>query len=712
MQPHASSNEPFADVASLLNPRSVVVVGASDRPANLGGAAVRHLRKFGYPGEILPVNPKHDTVDGVVCYPSLEELPEVSRPSLAILAVPAAATVDLITECTRAGIHYGVIWSGGFAELNSAGAELQRRLVETCRESGFVLVGPNCLGVIDTHLPLTATFSSFLLQRDEMEQGNISMVSQSGGLATMVQALAADAGFGFRYMISSGNEAVVDMSDYLHALVEDDETKVIGLYIEGVNDGDRFVRALEEARAVGKPVVVLKAGLTGATARAAAAHTGALVGEDRVWRAIFQEHAVIQVESLDEMLDVLVFLSSTDLSTLPRGPGVATVTFGGGMGVLSADGCARNGLTTPGFAEDTLVHLRALVPPIASIANPVDLTPAAYNEPWLGLLPDALEAMAADPGVHTVLAQFGTTPLDGFRMAAAVADLRGKTDKAVAIAWPFAPVGVPEFLREQGMYMFKEYFRATAVVGKIAGAAAHSDRPPRGATLQQDFDWSAFVGRPRPGTVISEHACHRMLAAAGLPVAPGRLGSTVDEVLGIAMELGFPVVLKGIASTVTHRAAAGLVELDLRSPDEVRATHARLLDRAAQIGVDLEGVYVQSMLPPGLDLLVSAFRDPVFGVIVSVGAGGVLTEVIDDVVLAQAPFDPGYALHLLRRLRLVERTGSSGRPGIEDTAQVVARFSALAASAPWERFVLEINPIRWSGEAATAVDGLLVVELP
>ena len=286
----------FTRLAGMLEPRSVAVIGASDQPGNLGGRAVMLLRKFGYPGDVWPVNPKRDSVAGVRCYSALDALP---RPAdLAVIAVSAERTLAAVRDCVGAGIRNGVVWAGGFAEAGEDGATLQRQLSDYCRDEGFLLCGPNCLGIIDAWQPLTATFASSLVTTDRLEKGDISMVSQSGGTAMAVQGLAQQAGFGFRLMISSGNEAVLGITEYLEALVDDDRTAVIAVYLEGVRDGTAFANALARARRSGKPVVMLKAGRTAAAGRAAAAHTGALVGDDRVWRTVFDEHAVITVRSV------------------------------------------------------------------------------------------------------------------------------------------------------------------------------------------------------------------------------------------------------------------------------------------------------------------------------------------------------------------------------------------------------------------------------
>ncbi len=468
----------FVDVSALLAPRSIAVVGASDQPGNLGGVAIRLLQKFGYPGTIWPINPRRAAVHGLACHARVADLP--APVDLAIFATGAESVPALVRECAAAGIRCGIVWAGGFAETGERGRALQDELRAICDETGFALAGPNCIGIINTWMPVTASFASFLTESDALVRGDISMVSQSGGTGTMAQAFAQQAGFGFRYMISSGNEAVLTAADYLHALVEDPQTKVIAAYLEGVTDGARFMAALDEARIASKPVVVLKGGETGTSARAAAAHTGALAGERRVWDAVFREAGVIQVHSLEALLDTVLFLSSADSSKWPDGNGIAAVSFGGGGGVLAADQAARQGLTMPAFTAPTLDKLRPLVPPIAAIDNPVDLTPQVYNQSeWFAHFGEALDVVAADPGVHSILLQFGPMAQRGTEVAQAICDFRDRTEKTVCFAWPLAPSGIPELLRSRGVYVFTEYARAIAVLGQLAGRRSTSADDPR-----------------------------------------------------------------------------------------------------------------------------------------------------------------------------------------------------------------------------------------
>jgi acyl-CoA synthetase (NDP forming) len=701
----------FHDLGLLLDPKSVAVIGASEQPGNLGGVAISLMQKFGFAGDLWPVNPRRATVHGLTCFDSIAALP---RPAdLALIATGADSVADIVRACAEAGTRYGIVWAGGFSEVGEKGAALQETLVKACRETGFSLVGPNCLGIINSKSAMVASFASFLVESERLIPGNVAMISQSGGLATMAQALAQRKNIGFNLTISTGNEVTLTVSDYIHAVAADDDTKVITAYVEGIRDGDRFIEAVSAARAAGKPLVVLKGGLTETSAQAAAAHTGALAGERRVWDAIADELGILSVGSLEEMLDVALYLSRLDLSRWPKGKRVAIVTFGGGAGVLSADQCAARGLEVPPLRPETRVKLAPLVPPIAATRNPIDVTPQTFNqEKWFATFPAALDTIAADPGIDIVVCQFGPQAQRGAETAHIVSALRERTEKTICLAWPLAPKGIPEILDGEGMYVFQEYERAIATLAKLAAhpLRAHDDRRQDAAAR---FDWMRLVPNPVPGLVISEDECHRILSEAGVATAPGALARSADEAIGIARSVGLPVAAKGISAKVTHRAAAGLVALGLASEDDVRGAFRTLTARAGEDGIALDGIYIQKMVPDGVEIIVSAFRDPIFGPIVSCGWGGRFTEIVQDVAMARAPLDHAGALRLLKRLKIVAGARKlDPAPDIEALATFVAHFSTIARSAPWESYVIELNPVKWTADGAVAVDGLLIIQKP
>ncbi len=700
--------DPAANLGRLLSPRSIAVVGASNTTGNLGRAVMENLVRFGYPGPVWPV---HSTAPAVGTHPafaSMQALPGTA--DLAILAVGAASLGDAIRQCIAAGTHAGIALAGGFAELGTTGRERQEELKALCTAAGFALCGPNCIGLINAHAPMAATFASSLLASDRLLAGNISIVSQSGGIATFMQALAAQSGFGLRYMVSSGNEAVITVADFIAEFVRDDHTKVICAYIEGITSGDRFVTALAAARDLRKPIVLLKAGATPESSLAAAAHTGAFAGADRVWNAVLREHAVIRVHSLEEMLDTALFLSGHPQSALPRGRGLALVGFGGGGGVLGADQAVANGLTLAHLDDERTLRLRGCTPPIASLANPFDLTPDSYNRPeYLAQFPGALAEIAGDDSVHTVLFQLGAIAHKAPAVMDAIVALRERSDKAIAVAWPLPPQTVLERLPREGIHVFTDPARAMAVLGRVVAHVEECSAPVATDIPQPMVAWPPIA---QPG-VLAEPECTPLLAAAGLPMADGIVVPARGDVAAACERIGYPVVLKGIATGITHRAAQGLVALAVRSAEDANATVARFAERAMVAGAQFQGTFVQRMAEPGLELIVGAFRDPLFGVMVSCGAGGNLTELLDDVVLARAPLDDAAARRMLERLRVI-RHGAGPRIDwdIGAPARFLSRFSHVAATIPWREFALETNPVIWNRGGVIAVDSLAVIATP
>jgi acetate---CoA ligase (ADP-forming) len=706
---HLPASPSFLDVQPILDAKSIAVIGASDQPGNLGGETVRRLLKFGFPGPVWPISRTAATVAGLQCFSKVADLPET--PQLVIMAIPANGLLSSIEECAAIGVHHGIAYAGGLAEAGEEGAALQRALVALCREKDFRLCGPNCVGTVNATTPVTATFSTALYEMESLLPGGLSMVCQSGGIATSSFSMMQQAGFGFRYLVSSGNEAVITFADYLHAFARDPQTQIIGGYLEGIADGPKFIAALEEARARDKPVVLIKAGITGATARAAQAHTGALVGEDRVVDAVLKEMGVMRVHSVDELVDVMLMLvANRDKRCSGRGVGV--ITFGGGNGVLAADQCAQNGLSTPTLSEASVEALRPLLVSVASAANPLDLTPTtAFRPGALAQLSQALDIIAAAPEIHSLLFIVGSLAVKAPEISEVIRGLSERSAKPVCVSWPSPPRDVPARLAEHGIHTFLDPARGIRALARFAEHDEARMRPRRPEKTDiAPFDWTPYVPPDTADAVVPEHRCHRILQAAGLDVATSALVTSASEAVRTAAAIGWPVVMKVISAEVTHRAKAGLVAIDLRSEGDVRAAFDRLAARIRVLSVQMEGVYVQKMLPRGHELLVTAFRDPVFGTMVTCGSGGVFTEIIDDVVTERAPVGIDLATHMLDRLRLRRHAADSqGTLPADAAARFIARFSELAVTAPWQRFIFEVNPVLWTRREAVAVDGLLLI---
>jgi acetyltransferase len=690
----------FGKLTPLLAPRAIAVVGASDKEGSLGGIATGYLARFGFVGPVWPVNPGRDTVAGLRCYPSLNDLP--ATPDLAVIAVPADNVIDVVRDCVAAGVPSGVAWAGGFAEVGGGGIAKQDALAAYCRESGFLLCGPNCVGLINTGNGLTASFSTMLRDKQALVPGVVSMVSQSGGIAVMAHARAEEFGLGFRVTASCGNEAALGLADFIRALVDDDGTRVIAVYAEGLSDPDAFVDALALARDLGKPAVVMKGGTTAASGRAALAHTGRLAGSDRTFDALCRELAVIRVYSSEELLDVCLQLGSMTSAQWPRGPRVLVSTFGGGSGVMCTDQCERAGLTVPALRESTQAELRPLVTPLSSVANPIDLTPGMMMVPkHRANVPATLARLAATDETDAWL--FLAAGFDRLapELVEMVDEVRTHAEKPMLITWQAMPEGTPQLLASRGIFVFPEHARAARVLQHlVAFDRARKLRIRRGAPTK------AFAWEVPPGTrVLPEDGVAAILERAQLPVARGRVAR--GDAARVAADVGFPVAMKALSPKITHRAAAGLVALDVASEDAAAEVEQRLHTRAAEMGAALDGIWVQHMFDGSRELLVTAFRDREFGVIVGCGVGGGATELVDDVVFARAPLNREGAFDLVAQMRTQQWLSE---PQHALAADFVARFSELAAAAPWRRFTLEVNPLKLGAEAAAAVDGLLIIE--
>jgi acetyltransferase len=701
----------FGDLTALLAPRSVAVVGASDRDGNLGGLAVGFLQKFRYSGPVWPVNARRNCVAGLPCFSDLRALP--TTPDLVIVAVPAEATIEVVRDCIAVGVPAAIVWAGGFAEIGEEGRARQKRLENVCRGTNLKLCGPNCIGVINTRIGLTASFSSLMTEFDQLTQGTVSIVSQSGGTAVTAHARAQQLGLGFRVTVSCGNEAALSIGDFIHALAQDEGTRVIAAYVEGLSDPPRFVEALAEAKRHGKPVVILKGGADEQSGRAALAHTGKLAGVDRTFDAVFREFAAIRVHSTEELLDVSLQLASLRPGQLPSGNRVLLSTFGGGSGVLAADQCAREGLRVPTLDAETRASLKPILSPLASSMNPVDLTPGSMTNPkYRATLPAVLKALVGSPEIdgHVFMsAGFGGLASELVRM---FEDLRATAVKPICISWLSPPAGITQALAERGVLAFDEHARAIRAMAHLVRHAADvRHRIHHRPETAFPFAWSDVIDTAATKRVVSEDLAARVLKLAGLPVAQGRLARTTEEAVRAADEIGYPVAIKAISAEITHRAAAGLLKLNVEDADAVARADRALRDRAAEIGAVLDGIWVQQMIAGGPELLVTAFRDPQFGVVAGCGLGGDMTEIIDDVVFARAPIDPDGAFDLISRLRTIARLPTL-LPDAERwrAAGFLARFSALIATAPWESFTFEINPLKLGADQMAAVDALLVID--
>lgn len=688
---------------ALLNPTTVAVIGGSNDPARIGGRPIRYMQAAGYTGTIYPVNPKHDRVQGLQSYPSIDAVP--GSVDQAIVAVPASAVPATLESCAAKGVRTAVVFSAGFAEIGGNGAVLQDRITEIARSTGLRVLGPNCLGAYNPDSGFFGTFSSTLEDRFP-ESGTIGLVSQSGAYGSHLSLLAARRQLGIRYWVTTGNESDITVSEVVEWFAGRPEVSVIVAYAEGVGDSECLLRALSKARAARKPVIFMKVGTTAVGAEAARSHTASLAGADAVYDAAFRQFGAYRAQNTEEMLDVAYAAS---FGVLPASRRVALLTISGGVGVQMADAAVRHGLDVAPMSQSAQTALKRDLP-FAAPRNPVDVTAQAFND--VGLISSNLELILQQKQYDSVIAFFtyvaaSAAMVEPIRTALSLAK-QHYPDRVLVLSM----VGPSEILRAYeavGCLVFEDPTRAVRAVAALATFRTSFEGP------HTEWTPSTRVPRPLPDFPLNEHTASQILEAAHVPMIQAQLVSTADEAASVATALGFPVALKLCSPDITHKTEVNGIELGVSDTTAVRAGFDRLSRVASdRPGTRFDGALVSKMAEPGVEMVIGVHRDPTFGPVVMVGFGGLMAEVLNDVSFRIPPFDTDEAERMIRELRgFALLAGTRGQPphDLDGLATALARFSEFAADHRDELESAEINPIRVFPNAG-GVMGLDAVVIP
>lgn len=683
-------------IHALVHPRSIALVGASDNFAKLNGRPLKHLIEKGYKGAIYPINPKYQKIRHLTCYPSIADLPEA--PDLAIIAVPASDVVASIEALGRRGGKAAVIFSSGFGEMGEEGRALQEKLLATARAHGVLICGPNCLGFCNAFDNVYATFSQYA--DGETGAGPIAFVTQSGAFGTAIAALVRQRGLGLGYFINTGNESDISFAELMEMVVADPRIRVVAGYLEGVRDGEALVRLAQRCQALGKPLVLTKVGRMASGARAAASHTGALAVDDAVLDAILRQYGVLRARNEEQMLDMLEALCQPRVAS---GPGLGIVTQSGGAGVMMADRAEEMGLTVPQVSAATQARLAAVMPAFGAAGNPVDVTGQFLAEP--AILRDSVIRLLEDPDIHIAIVWLQLMHAHTETLVKVFADIAANTTKPVIVCWVAATPEAVRRLRDLGLIVYGAGERA------VEGAAAlyrfHTQRKAA-AIAQEMADAPALA----PGAQASVPATH-MLQAAGIPMAPVALATTREEAIAHWRAFGKPVALKIESADILHKSDIGGVVLKLNDADAIGAAFASLMASARKAVPEarLDGVLVQAMSAGHIELVMGAQRHPVFGMVVMVGFGGVLVEVLKDVVFRKAPFDRDTGLEMLAELRASRMLdGVRGASAVDrgQIADMLSRLSHWAYAARGSLAELDLNPVLVGPDGPVAVDCVMI----
>jgi acetyl coenzyme A synthetase (ADP forming)-like protein len=688
--------------SALFRPRSVAVIGASRRRGTIGGELLHNLLDYEFQGAVLPVNPNAPVVQSVVAYADVEVVP--GPVDLAVIAVPAAHVVQVAEACARKGVRALVVISAGFAETGAEGRARQGDLLRVCREAGMRLVGPNCMGIINTDpaVRLDATFAPTTPRR-----GRIAFMSQSGALGLAIMDYASKLGLGLSTFASVGNKADISGNDLICYWEQDQNTDVILLYLESFGNPRKFSRIARRVART-KPIVAVKSGRSPAGARATGTHTGALIAaSDVTVDALFRDAGVIRTDTLGEMFDVALLLA---LQPPPKGRRVAILTNAGGPGILCADTCESEGLEITPLASETQAALRAVLASDASVANPVDMIASATADQYR----EAIRIVGRDADVDALVVIF-IPPLvtRAEDVARAIMDGARAIDGEKPVLTVFMQShGVPSEL-ESGYvrvpsYAFPE--QAAIALARVARYGEWRSRSPAPAAHFADVrrdEAAAIVSAAlgRGAGWLQPDEVSKLLACYGLPALEQRIALTADEAASVALELGGELALKAIAPGLVHKTEAGAVRLRLAPESVLGAAHA-IEERLRSAGITPSGFLVQRMARPGVEMIVGVVHDRQFGPVVACGAGGVRVELLKDVSVRLAPLaeaDADAMVHELRTYPLLTGYRGAASSDVPALVQVILRVGAMVDDLP-QIAELDLNPVLVHAHGATIVD--------
>jgi len=694
---------------SFFNPKSVAIVGASHHKGKVGYEILANMLAAGYEGEIFPVNPQADAIEGLKCYPDLISIGRV--PELVVIIVPARVVPAVMRQCAKIKVKSVIVITAGFKEVGKEGRELEEQVVQIAKGSGIRLIGPNCLGVIAPANKLNASFGGQL-----PAEGTVGYLSQSGALLAAVLDMANARCIGFSRLASVGNKADIDELDVLKAFGEDPQTKVIAGYLESISDGNAFV-SQAEAISNEKPILLMKPGGTKAGAKAAASHTGSLAGDDTAYECVFKRAGIIRCDSLKSQVDYIQAFAN---QPLPAGTRVAVISNAGGAGIMASDAIERQGLDFAKLSCDTIAKLASNLPAAASLQNPLDVLCDALADRYEFALSVALDDPDVDIALVLLTPQAMTDPTAIARGVVKIARRKpGKLILACFLGASKMEEGT-RILREGKVPCYDSPETAVDTIKVVTEYVRWRSRPKRIVELYP-------VNRRKAETTIGKHMRHgacqigevaskEILEAYGFTVPKASVATTADQAANIAERLGFPVVLKIWSPEIVHKTDVGGVKLSLETREEVMDAFDLMMYRIPRKlpHVQILGVLVQEMVKTGKEVILGMKREPQFGPLMMFGMGGTMVEVLKDVSFYLAPLTAEEALQMLVNTKTYQMlTGVRGQKAVDTgtIAEALQRLSQLATEFPQIKEV-DINPyvVGPAGTTAIAVDARMTLE--
>ncbi|AOY59683.1 acyl-CoA synthetase [Desulfococcus multivorans] len=701
----------------IINARSIAVIGASNRVGSVGLAAFKNLLSAGYKGVLYPVHPREKSIQGVKAYPALEAIPDFV--DLAVVIIGADQVPGIVQSAADRGIKGCIVISAGFKEIGGHGVVLENRLKQIAASTGIRIIGPNCLGIINTDpdIRMNASFARIM-----PKSGNIAFISQSGALCTSVLDYAAGRNIGFSKFISFGNKADINEIDFLRYLKEDPDTQLILMYLEDISSGHAFMEIGKEITyQAGKPILVVKSGRSTEGARAAASHTGSLAGSDATYDAIFYQSGIQRVEGINELFN---YAEAFSKQPLPRGNRVAIVTNAGGPGIMATDAAVRHGLKLATLSEETRAKLKTHLPPTASLGNPVDVIGDATHERYEAAIRTVVEDDGVDGAIVILTPQAMTDILETAEILPRVAADVNKPILGSFMGMVDVSEGV-EYLQSHGIpnYVFPEAAaRSMAAMVRFGERLATRERRRVITRMPCDADGVARFFRVKLAAnekaYVSEAEAYDIFAAYHLPVPRRRMIRDASEIDDAVAAVGLPAVMKIVSPDIIHKSDAGGVKVNLSTPEAVRSAYDEIIANALRYKADarIDGVLMVEMAGKGVEVILGATRDPAFGPICMFGLGGIFVEVMKDVTFRLAPMWELSAENMIRQIksfRILEGVRGNPPSDLDALKQCIMKLSQLAADHPEIR-EMDINPliVYPEGGGCVVADGRIMLERP
>lgn len=710
---NATTQAPHPTLARFFNPRSAAFVGATEDQTKFGGRCIAGLLRFGYGGRVFPINPKRATLFGMPCFPNVEALPEA--PDHVGIALPGDAALDALEQCGRIGVPFATVFSAGFLETGTpAGHAMQERLRDICNATGIRVMGPNCNGLV-SFVDRFALTSTFAISGGHRPNGDVAIASQSGGAGQVnVMWRAMQAGLGISYQVSSGNDADLDLLDYIDFMLDSDATRVVLVVAERISSGARLKSIAEKSARLDKPILMLKVGRSIAGSAAAASHTGSITGADDVADAAFAQWGIVRV---DDTNDLYEFAKIFRRSRRPLGRRVSASSVSGGNLVMAVDIASLSGLEWPQFGPTATEGLSTLLPGFGTLRNPLDLTAAAVGAD--NMLVQAGKQILADPGIDTFVP---AVTMARRAEIEAVAEFALSSEKQPVVLWTGACVDDPTLtmpdLVRRGVPVFDDAarcFRAIAASARYAERRTSMERDARNASHGEIAKQVAAEFPQCAGGALTERVSKQLLAHYGLPITIEELAATANQAVAISARIDGPVAMKIESPDILHKTEAGAIRLGVVGQSAVRAAFIEVTSaaRAYAPAADLRGVLVQEMVGAGQELVLGMVDDPVFGPVIMVGAGGVYVEVLRDVARRVAPVNERTAREMLQSLRIWPiLAGVRGQPAydVDSVVRAIVGLSRLVMAHRSKIAEIDINPliVQKEGGGARVVDALIV----